>query len=146
MQIILLTSYLILSGLISIKDIPASVEAAFRKHHPTVQVSLWEVCKEGYAASFNDEEGFKKAMYRADGTWLETRTRILLRDIPADVLREIRRVAGYTHMTYIGSVSTPEGRHYRIESETDREVIIRVFNENGVLKSEEIFLFSIQKA
>ncbi len=119
---------------------------AFRQQFPEAEVSLWEVCKEGFAASFNNEEGLHKVLYKADGTWPETRTRILLRDIPADVLREIRSTTGYPVMTYVGKVASPTGKKYRIESETESAVIIRIFDENGAPLSEEIFPFSTGKA
>lgn len=126
--------------------VPEAVRAAFKQDYPSAEVSLWEQAKEGCIATFRDAEGLKKAIYTQEGGWVETRTRIILRDIPYDVQKAIRKVTGVVRMTYIGKVQSPEGKFYRIESETADAVTLRVFDENGELLSEEAFYFSIGKA
>ncbi len=127
-------------------DVPAVVKAAFKEDYPLAEASLWEQTKEGCIATFRDEEGLKKAIYTQEGQWMETRITIILRDIPSDVLKSIRKVTGVVRMTYVGKVQSPEGKFYRIEAETAEAVIVRIFDENGELLSEETFTFSISKA
>ncbi|HRD80111.1 MAG TPA: hypothetical protein PLL53_05070 [Saprospiraceae bacterium] len=142
MKTILLLAGLLLVNISFAGIVPEYIQRAFEKDHPEAESAFWEITKEGYAATFQAEEGLKKAIYSEEGGWLETRTRILLRDIPADVQREIRKEIGYTKATYIGKVLSPEGRFYRIESETAEAVVVRIFDENGRLISENEFAFS----
>jgi hypothetical protein len=146
MKILLLLAGLLMANTAFATKVPEHVRQAFEKDHPEAEAAFWEITKEGYAATFQSEEGLIKAIYSESGDWKETRTRILLRDIPADIQREIRKVTGYSKTTYIGKVLTPEGRFYRIESETADAVVVRVFDENGLLVSEEQLTFSIGKA
>jgi hypothetical protein len=146
MKILLLLAGLLMANTAFATKVPEHVRQAFEKDHPEAEAAFWEITKEGYAATFQSEEGLIKAIYSESGDWKETRTRILLRDIPADIQREIRKVTGYSKTTYIGKVLTPEGRFYRIESETAEAVVVRVFDENGLLISEEQLTFSIGKA
>jgi hypothetical protein len=146
MKIFLLLAGLLIANTALATKVPELVRQAFEKDHPEVEAEFWENTKEGYAATFQAEEGLMKAIYSETGDWKETRTRILLRDIPADIQREIRKVIGYSKTTYIGKVLSPKGQFYRIESETAEAVVVRVFDENGLLISEEQLTFSIGKA
>lgn len=146
MKILLLLAGLLMANTAFATKVPEHVRQAFEKDHPEAEAAFWEITKEGYAATFQAEEGLIKAIYSESGDWKETRTRILLRDIPADIQREIRKVTGYSKTTYIGKVLSPKGRFYRIESETAEAVVVRVFDENGLLVSEEQLTFSIGKA
>lgn len=142
MKIILLFAGLLLANFASATIVPEHIRQAFEKDHPEAHAEFWELTKEGYAATFQAEEGLKKAIYSEAGAWLETRVRILLRDIPVDVQREIRKETGYTKTTYVGKVLSPDGRFYRIESETAEAVVVRIFDENGLMISENEFVFS----
>jgi hypothetical protein len=146
MTAFILFAFLALSPWGSSDEVPLKVLTSFRERYPEAEVSLWESGSKGFAATFNDEEGLKKAMFSPEGLWQETSLRILLRDIPTDVLREIRKAVGYVRLTYIGRVESPAGRQYRIESETENAVFIRIFDENGAPLSEESFPFSTGKA
>lgn len=146
MTAFILSAFLALSLWFPSDEVPLKVLTFFQQRYPEAEVTLWESSSKGFAATFNDEEGLKKAMFSPEGGWQETRLRILLRDIPTDVLREIRKAVGYVRLTYIGRVESPEGKQYRIESETENAVFIRIFDENGAPLSEESFPFSIGKA
>lgn len=146
MKTILIVAGMLLSTATFATHVPEHIRQAFEKDYPEADAALWELIKEGYAATFQTEEGLKKAIYAEDGQWRETRLRILMRDIPSDVQREIRKVAGFSKSTYIGKVTTLEGRFYRIETETGDSVVVRIFDENGLLVSEEQFAFSTGKA
>lgn len=146
MKIFLLIAGLFIGTEIFAGDVPAAVKAAFRNDYPHADVSLWEQTKEGCIATFRDEEGLKNAIYTQEGEWVETRIRIILRDIPYDVQKAIRKVTGVTRVTYIGKVQRPDGKFYRIESESAEAVTLRLFDENGEMISEEAFYFSTSKA
>ncbi len=146
MKTFLLLAGLFFSTTVLTAGVPEAVKAAFQKDYPAAEVFLWEQNKEGCIATFRDEEGLKKAIYTDQGQWVETRTRIITRDIPTDVMRNIRKTTGVVRMTYIGRVMTPNGKFYRIESETAEEVVVMIFDENGELTSQETFAFSVSKA
>jgi hypothetical protein len=127
-------------------DIPKEVRAAFQQDFPHISVMLWEYGREGYVATFKQAEDLQKAVYSPEGEWKETRTRILLRDLPADLLRQIKLSTGTARITHVARVTCPSGLQYRIESELHDAVVIRVFSESGALLREETFAFSTFKA
>lgn len=146
MKYFILMTFLFLSFRAQSQEVPLEVQAALRQRYPNAEVALWQSHQKGFAATFNNEEGLQKAIFSPEGLWQETCLRILLRDIPADVFREIRKSVGYVRLTFIGRVESPAGRQYRIESETENAVFIRIFDENGAPLSEESFPFSTGKA
>lgn len=127
-------------------EIPTVVIDAFRRDYPETTPTLWEQGREGYLVTFKQEDGLKKAVYTPSGEWIETRTRIMMRDIPTDVLRRIRQETGSEHITHIATVQCPAGIRYRIESEPAHAVIIRIFANTGELLSEDTYEFSTIKA
>ena len=68
------------------KAAPAAVQTAFKTKFPTVQKAKWDVEEEGeWEAEFKTGGKEMSAIFKADGTWLETETEIKTANLPQAV-------------------------------------------------------------
>ena len=140
--------FLLLSLLISIssfgqKNTPSSVLEAFHKLEPDVSTPFWEYREGAHVAMFPHMDGLKKMFFNEDGDWLETRTRLEKESLPAGVKGFITDRYAEADITYVGKVDQPHRTLYRIESELNSSVIIKLLNEDGVLLSENRIDWSV---
>lgn len=117
--------------------VPSAVERAFAQSHDYISQPFWEMREGAYVAMFSDEEGLKKVFFETDGTWRETRTRIQEDELPAGVISFIRQHYKAADKTYIGKVESTDGIRYRVESELQDAVVIKLLNAAGELQEEQ---------
>lgn len=116
---------------------PIAVVEAFNKLEPEVKNPFWEFREGAIVAMFSHEEGLKKVFFNQEGEWLETRTRLMAPALPKGVKAFVQKLYATTLITYIGKVEQPSQVLYRVETESDDVVSIRLLNESGQLLEED---------
>lgn len=69
---------------------PAAVEAAFSQMYPNATRVEWEKEHGRYEAEFYIDLSEKEAIFKADGTWLRTKTEISPADAPAAATQAVK--------------------------------------------------------
>ncbi len=88
-------------------NIPEAVQRAFTQLYPEVNNPLWEMRHEGLVATFRDTEGLKKAFFREDGRWTETRVMMRQEQLPKGVSRFIQEHYKHADITFSGKAYSP---------------------------------------
>ena len=122
--------------------IPKAVLHTFTQLYPDIEAPFWEHRHDGVVAIFNDEEGMKKAFFREDGAWMETRIRIARSELPTGVQRFIREHYHEAEISFYGKVYTANGTWYRVESELPGKVVLKNLDDQGMLMDEQVISFS----
>lgn len=125
------------------EPVPAAVADAFHANYPGVKAVNWEHRAGQYVAMFKQDEGLTKVFYDGKGTWLETRVRLQLNELPGGVQHFIAKYYVDADVNFAGKVMTPNGALYRIESELPDAVVVKILNEDGELIKEERISFSL---
>ena len=117
---------------------PMAVQIAFQDQHPEVDRPFWEIREGAMVALFKDENQLVKAFFERNGEWRETRERTPLTLLPEAVQYFVRTHFEHADITYVGVVTAPLQRPlYRIESEVQDAVVIKLLNEEGLLVRQE---------
>lgn len=147
MKNLLISLVLILSGgsLYAGSVAPDHVKNIFAEMFPNVEKVLWEKWDEEIVAIFNDEEGLKKVFFSDTGAWLETRKRIAPQALPLYVQTTLHERYPHLEVTYSGKIYRPQEMLYRVESESNDAVLIKIFEEGGDLLSEETIQFNMPR-
>jgi hypothetical protein len=119
------------------EPIPTPVETAFSESFPHIEAPFWEKREGAFSAMFADEEGLKKAFFNESGDWLETRIRQDREALPLGVQKFIDDHYQDAYISYMGVVETPDGLHYRVESELSSQIVIKLLTEAGELQEEK---------
>lgn len=116
---------------------PKSVELAFSERYPTIENPFWEYREGAIVAMFSAYDGLKKVFFHNDGTWLETRTRLGLEDLPTGVSKFVNKNYKNADITFVGKVEHPDGIRYRVESELTSAIVIKLLSAEGKLLNKE---------
>lgn len=116
---------------------PTAVLDAFSELNPAVDNPFWEFREGSFVAMFSHEEGLKKVFFDQEGEWLETRTRLMAPALPAGVKQFVEELYATKQITYIGKVEQPTRTVYRVESETNSTVSIKLLDQGGELLKED---------
>lgn len=135
-SIFLLMSLFFSITLFGQRPTPITVLEAFSKLEPGVSTPFWEYREGAFVAMYSHMDGLKKIFFNEKGEWLETRTRIDRQSLPVGVKRFIDEHYGEADITYIGKVDQAEHTLYRVESELNTSVVIKLLSEQGVLQKE----------
>lgn len=122
---------------------PSQVSQQFEAQYPNAETPHWEYREGAIVAMFQSEGLLTKAFYERDGRWRETRTRIDLSSLPAGVSNFLTTNYQDADITYIGRVETDEKILFRIESEFQNSVIIKILTPAGQLVQEEWINYSL---
>ena len=72
-------------------QVPAVVKTAFGKAYPDVKTVKWEKEKSDFEAGFKQGSNEMSAVFKADGTQLESELEIKTTDLPASVLSYVKQ-------------------------------------------------------
>lgn len=70
--------------------VPASVKDAFKAKHPGMVVKQWELDNGKYEADFKNGKAKYTAVFSTEGKWLITGTELKKKDIPKNILDQIK--------------------------------------------------------
>lgn len=118
------------------EPVPGVVQDAFDKMYPLAIEAFWEKREGALVANFQGEEGLTKVFFDDQGTWLETRIRKDFSEMPAAVQRFVNAYYSTADITFAGKMFRNDEVLYRIESELNAEVVIKLLDENGGLVEE----------
>lgn len=136
--LVLFTAFLLNYPMIAQEPIPVNVRSALYVHHPTAEGVYWEHRKEGIVANFQTPNGLTKVFFQEDGQWLETRIRTGLAAIPNPITQYLDEHFAKADISYAGKTLKPDGSTvYRIESELPSEIVVKIFDEEGMLLQEQ---------
>ncbi|RYU90692.1 hypothetical protein EWM62_08580 [Mucilaginibacter terrigena] len=76
---------------ISSTQVPAAVKASFGKAYPAVKTVKWEKEKGDFEAGFKQGSNEMSAVFKADGTQLESEVEIKTTELPASVLSYVKQ-------------------------------------------------------
>jgi len=122
--------------------VPSEVQQAFAQLYPAIEKPFWEPRYDGLVAIFRDEEGWKKAFFKMDGEWIETRVRLKQHQLPAPIRSYIEANCAEATVTFCGKVYTASRHWYRIEAEWPDRIYMTNLNEYGQLLSEDLVKLS----
>ena len=133
---LLLMSLLASFSLFGQNNTPGLVLEAFSEREPEVLNPHWEYREGAFVAMYPHIDGLKKVFFNEEGEWLETRTRLAQESLPVGVKQFINERYAEADITYVGKVDQLERTLYRVESELNTSVVIKLLNEQGVLVDE----------
>lgn len=103
------------AGSFAQKNIPASVQEAFKKNFPGVEVKKWDKEDGNYEANFSKDTKTMSATFDANGNWLETETEMQIKDLPASVAEYVKAHYAGVAIKEAASLKTPKGNMYEAE-------------------------------
>lgn len=130
------------AALLANGHIPEVVQKTFTQLYPEIENPFWENRHDGIVATFKDKEVLKKAFFKPDGQWIETRIRMGLGLLPTGVENFVRENYQNADISFCGKVYAPGGVWYRVESELPGKVVLKTLDESGKLIEEQILLYS----
>jgi len=122
---------------------PSAVSQQFEAQYPNAETPHWEYREGAIVAMFQSEGLLTKAFYERDGRWRETRTRIDLSTLPTSISNFIATNYQDADITYVGRVETDQKSLFRIESEFQNSVLIKILTTEGQLVQEEWINYSL---
>jgi hypothetical protein len=127
----------------SAQEVPDAVTKAFQKKYPDAKSVNWASEEDGFEATFQLKSKKMDAEFDAKGNWLETDTKIKVKDLPKAVSKAIaKEFPGYEieEVEMISSPQLDEAYEVELELETDdKELEIEVvFSSKGkILKKQK---------
>ena len=70
-------------------DVPGDVTQSFSSEYPSAKISSWELKDNMYVAQFKDDGSNGKAVFKNDGTWVETTYDIPTSEIPLSIAQYV---------------------------------------------------------
>jgi hypothetical protein len=140
----LLLSLLCAAPLSANPTVPNEVQQAFTQLYPNVETPFWEPRYDGLVAIFRDEEGWKKAFFKMDGEWIETRVRLKQHQLPAPIRSYIEANCAEAAVTFCGKAYTASSHWYRIEAEWPDRIYMTNLDEQGQMLSKDSVKLSKQ--
>ena len=140
----LLFSLLCAAPLSANPAVPSEVQQSFTQLYPTIETPFWEPRYDGLVAIFRDDEGWKKAFFKMDGEWIETRVRLKQHQLPAPIRSYIEANCAEAMVTFCGKVYTASSHWYRIEAEWPDRIYLANLDEQGQLLSKDSVKLSKQ--
>ena len=70
-------------------DVPGDVTQSFSSEYPNAKISSWELKDNMYVAQFKDDGSNGKAVFKNDGTWVETTYDIPTSEIPLSIAQYV---------------------------------------------------------
>ena len=67
---------------ISSDKVPAAIMNSFYKNFPTIKKAKWEIEKGNYEAEYDENKVEHSALFKADGTLIETEIEIAVNQLP----------------------------------------------------------------
>ena len=125
---------------------PSAIKSIFTQMFPEAEDVLWEKWGREVVAIFRDWKGLKKAFFTEQGIWLETREKLKTHQLPIYVQTTLYESYPNMEVTYAGKIYRPQEIIYRVESESEKSVIVKLFEESGTLISEKVIRFSIPQS
>ncbi len=144
-QLVILCTALSLSGMVSAQklkesEVPAPVQAAFKKNFPTAKGVEWSKENESeFEAEFKNGSVETAANFDASGKWLITETEIKKSELPAAVQAAVKKdFTGYD-IEEVEKAETPDKEMlYEVKLEKGENTITLQLSKDGkVLKKEE---------
>ncbi|MES2063063.1 MAG: PepSY-like domain-containing protein [Bacteroidota bacterium] len=109
-------------------QVPPVVKASFEKTYPAVKTVKWEKEKDDFEAGFKQGGNEMSAVFKADGTQLESELEIKPTGLPAPVL-------AYVKQNYKGAVIKEAAKITKANGEVNYEAEIKgkdlLFDSNG---------------
>ena len=146
----LIAGLVLLIGMFSISmatnntEIPKAVKEAFSKKYPTAEKVEWDDAESDaaeYEVEFKLKGNKSTAKFKADGSWLETETKIKKSDLPQAVKTAITaQFTGYD-LDEVELVETPElamAYEVKLKDEKNDSEVKAIFSADGKLLSQKV--------
>jgi len=119
------------------KDVPAVVVAAFKAKFPNCKAEKWQKEDDGYEVEFDKGKDECEALFKTDGTWVETETELTEKQVPAKAIAYIKtNFKGYK-MKEFEYEETTASKLYEIEIKKDKEEWDLYFDSQGNFVKKE---------
>lgn len=113
---------------INATQVPSMVKTAFAKAYPAIKTVKWEKEKGDFEAGFKQGGNEMSAVFKADGTQLESELEIKVTDLPASVL-------AYVKQKYKGAAIKEAAKITKATGEVNYEAEVKgkdlLFDSNG---------------
>lgn len=96
-------------------EVPKVIIDAFNEKFPDAKDVEWEKDDLNYEADFEYGGYEYEVTYSADGTWLETKKEIDVKEIPEKVLSAFKLLYPKAKIVEVEEVETPKSKFYEIE-------------------------------
>lgn len=113
---LMLFAMFFIGGQFAMAQAPSHVEKSFRKLFPHVKLIKWEIDDDGWEAEFHTSGGRGSAVFHENGRFLESEEEIKEKNLPAAVLKNLRKLfPKKRHFKDIEKITKHGRTYYKVE-------------------------------
>ncbi len=113
---------------ISIDKVPTSVLKSFQTKFPTIKKAKWEIEKGNYEAEYDEDKIEHSALFKADGTLIETEIEIAVTQLPKAIVDYVTKNMNGKKIKEASIITETNGKK-KYEAEVGGKDYL--FDENG---------------
>jgi hypothetical protein len=119
---------------------PPVLRQAFSRQHPEAEGLFWERWDQGFKASFYENGSSREVCYSANGTTLQACTYLELEELPLQTRSFLTsRFPDWERPSLLAKVERPNHSvFYRVHFDLPEGLLELIFNEEGILKGENL--------
>lgn len=118
--------------------VPVAISNQFAKQYPTANDIDWDQDDENnFIAYFTIGDNFAHAIFSEKGAWLKTSTFLDESALPSSISTALKKAYADGFYNDVEKIETSEKTVYKIEFETDTEVLLFLFDNEGKMISKE---------